>query len=122
MSPVAVQFTCARCAARRRKNRDDPRMREQPRIAIAAGGTAGHVVPALAGADALRERGADGLFIGGDRAGRTLVPAAGYPFERLAVSGIDRRNVLRAARALLRAPRALVRARALLGRERIDAV
>ena len=43
-------------------------MREQARIAIAAGGTAGHVVPALAVADALRERGAEVLFIGGDRA------------------------------------------------------
>jgi len=50
------------------------------------------------------------------------VPAAGYPFERLAVSGLDRRNPLRAARALLQAARALRRARTLLGERRIDAV
>ena len=81
------------------------------RIAIAAGGTAGHVVPALAVADALRERGAEVLFIGGDRAERTLVPAAGYQLEQLAVSALDRRNPLRAARALWRAARALRRAR-----------
>jgi UDP-N-acetylglucosamine--N-acetylmuramyl-(pentapeptide) pyrophosphoryl-undecaprenol N-acetylglucosamine transferase len=80
------------------------------------------VVPALAVADALRERGADVLFIGGDRVERTLVPAAGYRLERIEVSGLDRRNPLRAARALLRAARALRRCRALLGRERIDAV
>jgi UDP-N-acetylglucosamine--N-acetylmuramyl-(pentapeptide) pyrophosphoryl-undecaprenol N-acetylglucosamine transferase len=73
-------------------------------------------------ADALRERGADVLFIGGDRAERTLVPAAGYPFERLAVAGLDRRNPLRAARALWLAARALGRARALLGQRRIDVV
>ena len=73
-------------------------------------------------ADALRERGAEVLFIGGDRAERTLVPAAGYRFERLDVSGLDRRNPLRAARALLQAPRALLRARALLRSARIDAV
>jgi UDP-N-acetylglucosamine--N-acetylmuramyl-(pentapeptide) pyrophosphoryl-undecaprenol N-acetylglucosamine transferase len=79
-------------------------------------------VPALAVADALRERGAEVLFIGGDRAERTLVPAAGYRFERLAVSGLDRRNPRRAARALLQAPLALVRARALLRSARIDAV
>ncbi len=35
---------------------------------IAAGGTAGHVVPALAVADALRAEGAEVSFIGGDRA------------------------------------------------------
>src|ERR1700678_3931962 len=92
------------------------------RIAIAAGGTAGHVVPALAVADALRERGAEVLFIGGDRAERTLVPAAGYPFERLNVSGLDRRNPLRAARALWQAARAFVRARGLLASEHVDAV
>ena len=38
---------------------------EVPTIVIAAGGTAGHVVPALAVADALRARGAEVEFIGG---------------------------------------------------------
>ena len=80
------------------------------------------MVPALAVADALRERGAEVLFIGGDRAERTLVPAAGYPFEQLNVSGLDRRNPLRAVRALWRAARALRRARGLLGAARIDVV
>lgn len=91
-------------------------------MVIAAGGTAGHVVPALAVAEVLRERGAEVEFIGGERAEAELVPAAGYPFHRLAVAGIDRRNPLRAARALLLAGRAVVRARALLGRLRPDAV
>jgi len=97
-------------------------MREQPRIAIAAGGTAGHVVPALAVADALRERGAEVVFIGGERAERELVPAAGYSFEQLSVSALDRRNPLRAARALWLAARALSRARRLLAAGRIDVV
>jgi UDP-N-acetylglucosamine--N-acetylmuramyl-(pentapeptide) pyrophosphoryl-undecaprenol N-acetylglucosamine transferase len=79
-------------------------------------------VPALAVADALRARGAEVLFVGGERAERTLVPAAGYPLERIAVSGLDRRNPLRAARALWQAARALRAARALLRDERIDAV
>ena len=55
-----------------------------PKIVIAAGGTAGHVVPALAVADALRARGAEVEFIGGERAEAELVPAAGYPFHRAA--------------------------------------
>src|SRR4051812_50090953 len=69
------------------------------RVAIAAGGTAGHVVPALAIADALRERGAEVIFLGGERAEAELVPAAGYSFHPLKVAGIDRRNPVKAAPA-----------------------
>jgi UDP-N-acetylglucosamine:LPS N-acetylglucosamine transferase len=72
-----------------------------PKVVIAAGGTAGHVVPALAVADALRARGADVEFAGGERAEAELVPAAGYPFHPLEVRGMDRDNPLRAVRALL---------------------
>jgi UDP-N-acetylglucosamine--N-acetylmuramyl-(pentapeptide) pyrophosphoryl-undecaprenol N-acetylglucosamine transferase len=89
---------------------------------IAAGGTAGHVVPALAVADALRARGAEVAFIGGERAEAQLVPAAGYPLHTISVAGLDRRNPLRAARALALALRALLRARALLGELAPDAV
>jgi UDP-N-acetylglucosamine--N-acetylmuramyl-(pentapeptide) pyrophosphoryl-undecaprenol N-acetylglucosamine transferase len=93
-----------------------------PKIVIAAGGTAGHVVPALAVADALRERGAEVEFAGGERAEAELVPAAGYPLHRLPVRGIDRKNPLKAARAVLMAARATARARRLLRRTGADAV
>src|SRR4051794_41344507 len=92
------------------------------RIAIAAGGTAGHVVPALAIADALRERGAEVLFLGGERAEAELVPAAGYAFHPLKVAGIDRRNPLKALRAVGLAAGATASARKILKRERVDAV
>lgn len=92
------------------------------RIAIAAGGTAGHVIPALAIADALRERGADVLFLGGERAEAELVPAAGYPFHPLKVAGIDRKNPLKAARAVGMAFGATAAARKILKREGVDAV
>jgi UDP-N-acetylglucosamine--N-acetylmuramyl-(pentapeptide) pyrophosphoryl-undecaprenol N-acetylglucosamine transferase len=91
-------------------------------IVIAAGGTAGHVVPALAVADALRARGASVEFIGGERAEAELVPAAGYPLHRLRVAGIDRHNPLRAGRAMLLAARASGQARRLLRRIGADAV
>jgi UDP-N-acetylglucosamine--N-acetylmuramyl-(pentapeptide) pyrophosphoryl-undecaprenol N-acetylglucosamine transferase len=91
-------------------------------IVIAAGGTAGHVVPALAVADALRARGVHVEFIGGERAEAELVPAAGYRLHPLRVEGIDRSNPLRAARALLRAGRATGRARRLLKGIGADAV
>ncbi|MFN8113345.1 MAG: UDP-N-acetylglucosamine--N-acetylmuramyl-(pentapeptide) pyrophosphoryl-undecaprenol N-acetylglucosamine transferase [Solirubrobacterales bacterium] len=59
------------------------------------------MVPALAVADALAERGAEVSFVGTrDRAEADLVPAAGYEIDFLDVSGIDRRNPLRAARAV----------------------
>jgi UDP-N-acetylglucosamine--N-acetylmuramyl-(pentapeptide) pyrophosphoryl-undecaprenol N-acetylglucosamine transferase len=93
-----------------------------PTIVIAAGGTAGHVVPALAVADSLRARGASVQFIGGERAEAELVPAAGYPLHGLRVAGIDRQNPLRAARALLLAAHATGRARRLLRRIGADAV
>ncbi|MEA2420554.1 MAG: UDP-N-acetylglucosamine--N-acetylmuramyl-(pentapeptide) pyrophosphoryl-undecaprenol [Thermoleophilaceae bacterium] len=89
---------------------------------IAAGGTAGHVVPALAVADALRARGADVEFIGGERAESELIPAAGYPFHRVRVRGLDRRRPVRAALALLLAAGATLRAVRLLRSLGADAV
>ncbi|MDE3069256.1 MAG: undecaprenyldiphospho-muramoylpentapeptide beta-N-acetylglucosaminyltransferase [Acidobacteriota bacterium] len=91
-------------------------------MVIAAGGTAGHVSPALAVARALRARGAAVTFVGGDRAEAEMVPAAGFPIVRLAVEGLSRRNPLRALRALWRAAIAFVRARRLLGDLRPAAV
>jgi UDP-N-acetylglucosamine--N-acetylmuramyl-(pentapeptide) pyrophosphoryl-undecaprenol N-acetylglucosamine transferase len=80
-------------------------------------------VPALAIADALRDRGAHVEFLGGERAEAELVPAAGYPFHELRVAGLDRKNALRAARAAGMAARAVFAARRILKHEiRADAV
>jgi UDP-N-acetylglucosamine--N-acetylmuramyl-(pentapeptide) pyrophosphoryl-undecaprenol N-acetylglucosamine transferase len=89
---------------------------------IAAGGTAGHVVPAIAVADALRAEGAEVVFVGGQRAEAELVPAAGYPLEAVRVEGLSRSNPVRAARAALRAVAALATARRMLRRRRPAAV
>jgi UDP-N-acetylglucosamine--N-acetylmuramyl-(pentapeptide) pyrophosphoryl-undecaprenol N-acetylglucosamine transferase len=93
-----------------------------PTIVIAAGGTAGHVVPAIAIADALRAEGAEVVFAGGERAEAELVPAAGYPFEPIRVEGISRSNPLKAARAVLRAGGAVRAAGRILERHGADAV
>jgi UDP-N-acetylglucosamine--N-acetylmuramyl-(pentapeptide) pyrophosphoryl-undecaprenol N-acetylglucosamine transferase len=94
-----------------------------PRVVIAAGGTAGHVVPALAVADALRARGAEVSFVGTrERAEATLVPEAGYELDFLAVRGLDRGNPLRAAAALARAAVAMRAAGRILRRREADAV
>lgn len=89
---------------------------------IAAGGTAGHVVPALAVAEALRAEGAEVSFIGGERAEAQLVPAAGFELHQIIVEGLSRSHPLRAARALGLAAAALPRARALLKAIAPDAV
>ncbi len=94
-----------------------------PTVVIAAGGTAGHVVPALAVADALRAEGAEVSFVGTrERAEAELVPQAGYEIDFLAVSGIDRKNPFRAAAALSRAAAAIPAAAAILRRRCADVV
>jgi UDP-N-acetylglucosamine--N-acetylmuramyl-(pentapeptide) pyrophosphoryl-undecaprenol N-acetylglucosamine transferase len=86
-----------------------------PKIVIGAGGTAGHVVPALAVADALRADGAEVAFIGGERAELELVPAAGYELRTLRVQPLYRKQPVRAAGAAAVDAAALVAARRLLG-------
>ncbi len=97
-------------------------MNAPPKIVIAAGGTAGHVVPAIAVADALRAEGATVSFVGGQRAEAELVPQAGYELDPINVEGISRSNPLKAARAVGKAGGALVAARRILGLRGADAV
>jgi UDP-N-acetylglucosamine--N-acetylmuramyl-(pentapeptide) pyrophosphoryl-undecaprenol N-acetylglucosamine transferase len=92
------------------------------KIAVAAGGTAGHAVPALAVAEALQSRGAEVVFFGGERAEAELVPAAGFEFHQLKLAGLDRRNPLKALRAVWLAFRGLITARGMLKKQGVDAV
>jgi UDP-N-acetylglucosamine--N-acetylmuramyl-(pentapeptide) pyrophosphoryl-undecaprenol N-acetylglucosamine transferase len=95
----------------------------QLRFLIAAGGTVGHVAPALAVAEALRRRGGLVTFAGSpDRVEARLVPERGYEFDAFAVSGLPRRpslELLRAAGKALAAPAAC---RSILRRRKPDAV
>jgi UDP-N-acetylglucosamine--N-acetylmuramyl-(pentapeptide) pyrophosphoryl-undecaprenol N-acetylglucosamine transferase len=92
------------------------------RVVIAAGGTAGHVVPALAVAGALRAEGAEVVFVGGERAEAELVPAAGFEIHPIAVRGLSRTNPVAAARAAGLAARAVGAASKILRDERADVV
>lgn len=96
-------------------------MADRPRILAAAGGTAGHVVPTLAVADVLADRGAEVHFAGTpDRVEATLVPAAGYPFHPIEARGFERRLSVGTARSLGALAAAPVRASRLLARVRPD--
>src|SRR5438034_1371530 len=79
---------------------------------IAAGGTAGHVLPSLAVAEALVARGVGVTFAGSpDRAEARLVPEAGFELDTFRVAGLPRRPGPAQVRALgkaMRAPRARV--------------
>jgi UDP-N-acetylglucosamine--N-acetylmuramyl-(pentapeptide) pyrophosphoryl-undecaprenol N-acetylglucosamine transferase len=76
--------------------------RNAPACLIAAGGTAGHVLPALAVAEALNARGARVTFAGSPgRAEARLVPDEGYELDTFRVSGLPRRPGLAQAHAVL---------------------
>jgi UDP-N-acetylglucosamine--N-acetylmuramyl-(pentapeptide) pyrophosphoryl-undecaprenol N-acetylglucosamine transferase len=99
-----------------------PPSKISPLVVIGAGGTAGHVVPALAVADALREAGARVAFAGGERSERELVPAAGYDLHPLRVVPLPRRSPAGAVRAAAVDAGALRAALALVSRLRPAAV
>src|SRR5579885_995444 len=96
---------------------------QQLRFLIAAGGTVGHVAPALAVAEALRRRGGLVTFAGSpDRVEARLVPDLGYEFDAFAVSGLPRRPGIELARSVGRALAAPAACLRIVRRRRPDAV
>jgi UDP-N-acetylglucosamine--N-acetylmuramyl-(pentapeptide) pyrophosphoryl-undecaprenol N-acetylglucosamine transferase len=93
------------------------------RVLVAAGGTAGHVMPALAVAEELVRAGAEVTFAGTpERAEAQLVSAAGYAFDPFEVKGLPRSPSLRLARALVIDAAAPVACARILRRRRPHAV
>ena len=82
-------------------------MTETAPVMIMAGGTGGHVFPALAIADELRRRQIPVIWLGTRRGlEATLVPKAGFPIDWIEVSGLRGHGLQR----LLTAPLMLIRA------------
>ena len=82
-------------------------------------GTAGHVRPALAVGEALRERGVTVTFAGtSDGVQSRLVPEAGFPLDAFPVTGLPRRPSAAQLRAAWRASAALFHCLRILARRR----
>lgn len=68
------------------------------RVIMTGGGTGGHIYPAIAIADRIKERNSNGeiLFVGTERGlEKDIVPKHGYDIKFITVSGINRSNPLK---------------------------
>lgn len=73
------------------------------KVIMTGGGTGGHIYPAIAIADEIKNRFSDAkiLFVGAQRGlEKTLVPENGYDIELIPVQGFNRKNLLKNVKVL----------------------
>lgn len=101
-----------------KQNRHNARQSEKaPRIIIGGGGTGGHIFPAIAIANAIKELRpeAEILFVGAEgRMEMQRVPEAGYRIIGLPVAGLDRKRLWRNVGVVIKLLRSQWKARSII--------
>ncbi|MEK8023406.1 MAG: undecaprenyldiphospho-muramoylpentapeptide beta-N-acetylglucosaminyltransferase, partial [Candidatus Hydrogenedentota bacterium] len=93
------------------------------KIAIAGGGTGGHIYPGIAVAEEIVRRGGEAFFIGTERGLESkIVPHSGFPFRIVAAAPMKRGQWAQNAASLLNNFRGFLEARNILRAERPAAV
>ena len=88
-------------------------------ILVMAGGTGGHVFPALTVADVLKRRGCNVHWLGAEQCiENRLVPEHGYPLHRLKISGVRGNGLVRKLMAPLKLFSAVLAARRVISQVR----
>ncbi len=97
----------------------------KPRFIIAGGGTGGHIFPAVAIANALKQQcpGAEFLFVGAKgKMEMEKVPQAGYAIEGLDIAGFNRSSLIKNIGLPLKLLKSFFQVRSIFSRFRPDAV
>jgi UDP-N-acetylglucosamine--N-acetylmuramyl-(pentapeptide) pyrophosphoryl-undecaprenol N-acetylglucosamine transferase len=90
---------------------------------FAGGGTGGHIIPALAVARELRQRGHSAFFVGTERGLESnLVPREGFPLELIQIGGLKRVGFRQRVATLMQLPVSTMYSRRLLRSRRVSAV
>lgn len=95
------------------------------RVMMTGGGTGGHIYPAIAIADKIKQEDPTGsiLFVGTKRGKESeLVPQCGYPIEYIHVRGFNRKNMLRNVKVVIEYNVALREAGKIIDRFQPDVV
>ncbi len=83
------------------------------KVVISGGGTGGHIYPALAVARGIKDRLPDtNILYVGTREGleNKIVPAAGFDFAAIDISGLNRSSILKASASLAKFPKSIFQA------------
>lgn len=109
----------------RSQNPNNGKSDDKLRVIISGGGTGGHIFPAIAIADAIKQERPDAeiLFVGAKgKMEMEKVPKAGYPIEGLWISGFHRKLTLRNLMFPLKVAISLAKAWRIISRFRPDVV